>query len=574
MPPRGATRYMWSILGPYDFKISEWSIQNFKSLEYASLPLNKITILTGPNSSGKSSVIQSLLIVAQSSNDEIVLNGPLARLGNPVDVIRRDQDAITISFSATKNDFENDPEDWAFEISLKPVGSKLKVVEFNAAKNGIQSISASDTRIPKSLKSEIDPESKLGDATLRVSILDGKTAPPRTFLTFSGLFPSTLVARRSEKQIFNHIKRKIGRKYLQENPRSLFYLYEDLERWWISERNNYTLQVQDRVNREFKAHNKRSRSQIKNRQTHIEEIIRLYSQTATDDPWLNIPVDPYRIAMHDYADSKNVELEINNSLYEGLRALINCQRLLEEIKQNVIYLGPLREEPQVVSTSGIRHTALPAGKKGEYTADLLTSEKNKQVSFNSPNKSRVRDSLPEAVSLWTNYLGVGENIGVEDQGKLGRGVRLYVNGIQRDLTSVGVGASQLLPVITTVLAAKPNSIVCLEQPELHLHPAVQSRLSDFFLIARPDISLIIETHSEYLITRLRRRIADQTIDPTEVSIFFAEQTAGVTNLSELEISQLGNFSEWPKGFFDTQEIEERQIVELIQKRILKKQVDS
>lgn len=128
---------------------------------------------------------------------------------------------------------------------------------------------------------------------------------------------------------------------------------------------------------------------------------------------------------------------------------------------------------------------------------------------------------------------------------------------------MGVGASQLLPVITVVLAAEKGSVVCIEQPELHLHPAVQSRLADFFLWARPDISLIIETHSEYMITRIRRRSAEDTIDGDQISLLFAEQAIGVTTLRSLKLTSLGDLSDWPMGFFDTQDEETRAIVAAI-----------
>jgi predicted ATPase len=163
-------------------------------------------------------------------------------------------------------------------------------------------------------------------------------------------------------------------------------------------------------------------------------------------------------------------------------------------------------------------------------------------------------------------LGVGETVGVEDQGKLGRGLRITVNGIPRDLTTIGVGASQLLPVITIVLAADAGSIVMLEQPELHLHPAVQSRLADFFLFARPDVTLIVETHSEYLVTRMRRRAAEGSISGDKVALMFAEQIDGTTQVRRLHMDSLGDLDVWPVGFFDTQEEESRALVAAISRK--------
>jgi predicted ATPase len=170
------------------------------------------------------------------------------------------------------------------------------------------------------------------------------------------------------------------------------------------------------------------------------------------------------------------------------------------------------------------------------------------------------------VSAWAAHLGIGESVSVEDQGKLGRGLRITMNGIPRDLTMIGVGASQLLPVVTVVLDAPPNSIVLLEQPELHLHPSVQSRLGDFLLVARPDVCIIVETHSEYLITRIRRWVAEQRVLRSDVHILFAEPLEDGTEVRELRMSELGNLDDWPVGFFDSQDNEARAIVRAIANR--------
>ena len=194
---------------------------------------------------------------------------------------------------------------------------------------------------------------------------------------------------------------------------------------------------------------------------------------------------------------------------------------------SVDYLGPLREEPRVVYTlgSGTRH--LSVGARGEYTAYLLDRDQRQKCEYRSPDGAERSADLVTAVSEWVAYLGVGDRVSVIPRGKLGHSLSLDVNGTARDLTTIGVGASQILPVIVMVLAAAPNRILAFEQPELHLHPAVQARLADFFLMARRDLRFLIETHSEYLVSRIRRRIAEGMVYPTDVSVIFAEQRDGV-----------------------------------------------
>jgi predicted ATPase len=91
----------------------------------------------------------------------------------------------------------------------------------------------------------------------------------------------------------------------------------------------------------------------------------------------------------------------------------------------------------------------------------------------------------------------------------------------------------------------------VEQPEIHLHPAAQTALADLFLEQmREGRQFIIETHSEHLVLRIRRRIAEGKVKPESVRIFFVEKIDGVTQVKELKLTESGHFSDWPKGFFE------------------------
>jgi predicted ATPase len=105
------------------------------------------------------------------------------------------------------------------------------------------------------------------------------------------------------------------------------------------------------------------------------------------------------------------------------------------------------------------------------------------------------------------------------------------------------------------LIADRDTTFLFEQPELHLHPRVQSRLGDFFLsMTFLHKQCIVETHSEYLINKIRYRIVEEKDDKTNirdsVKLYFAEKKDDCTNFKELEINKYGVISEWPDGFFD------------------------
>ena len=179
-------------------------------------------------------------------------------------------------------------------------------------------------------------------------------------------------------------------------------------------------------------------------------------------------------------------------------------------------------------------------------------------------------SLIEALRLWVIHLGLAEQVGTMDiaiPGQTNEMIMMKPHGVgsQLPLTSVGVGVSQLLPVLVLCLLAEPGSVILLEQPELHLHPALQQRLADFFIaMVRSGRQLIVETHSEYMVSRLRRRIVedpdDELLGMSKVIFAERDRETGLSSYREVELSPYGAIEEWPAGFFDQAAEEERAII--------------
>ena len=97
----------------------------------------------------------------------------------------------------------------------------------------------------------------------------------------------------------------------------------------------------------------------------------------------------------------------------------------------------------------------------------------------------------------------------------------------------------------------------MEQPELHLHPAAQSVLGDLLIAAvtaREDgaprgLQLIVESHSEHLLRRLQRRVAEEQISPDLVALYFCQQTAYGSKMERLDLDLFGDITNWPRDFF-------------------------
>ncbi len=226
------------------------------------------------------------------------------------------------------------------------------------------------------------------------------------------------------------------------------------------------------------------------------------------------------------------------------------------LSESVLYLGPLRAAPKSTYGlgSGTVNSNIPLGESGEFLAKTLFNErilKRYPILENGELRPR-RTTLEEAVSFWYQELcitpEIQDSIAVQAPGR--QGYQLNIG--QRTLANVGFGVSQILPVIALCLMAPPGSLVLLEQPELHLNPGMQQKLADFLLhMVKTGRQIIVETHSEYLITRLRRNAATNSEDHKYFGIIFAEkdQETG-THYRPVNVNDSGDLSEWPQGFFD------------------------
>jgi predicted ATPase len=123
---------------------------------------------------------------------------------------------------------------------------------------------------------------------------------------------------------------------------------------------------------------------------------------------------------------------------------------------------------------------------------------------------------------------------------------------------VGIGVSQVLPVLVQAYAAN-HGLIAMEQPEIHLHPALQAELGDVFIesaLGKQQNRFVLETHSEHLILRILRRIresakqAKPTITASDVAVLYVEPSPDGAEVYEMEISKDGQIvSQWPGGFF-------------------------
>jgi hypothetical protein len=234
------------------------------------------------------------------------------------------------------------------------------------------------------------------------------------------------------------------------------------------------------------------------------------------------------------------------------RSIKSWNRYLSE---NVVYLGPLRVGPRATYGIGasVENSNIPLGESGEFLAKKMFTDDTPKA-YPIVEQGRIKDArftLGEAVTYWYQQLvSTGEENAINVDAPNRQGYPLKIGS--RTLANVGFGASQILPVLGLCLSANPGDLILLEQPELHLNPGMQQKLADFLLVmSKTGRQIIVETHSEYLITRLRRNAATDPEDHKFFTIIFVERDPKTgTSYRTVDVDEQGDLSEWPKGFFD------------------------
>lgn len=186
---------------------------------------------------------------------------------------------------------------------------------------------------------------------------------------------------------------------------------------------------------------------------------------------------------------------------------------------------------------------LAVGRHGENYVEQIAQ----WTSANAQQLKHLRNDLDE--------LGI---LSALEIGRLGSG-RMELRGRPKpnarltNLTDLGFGTSQVLPVLVAINQLNPGNVFVVAQPETHLHPEAQARLASYFvrLAEERDITFIVETHSEYLINRLRRLVANGEIAEEDVSVAHVENTGSEAQVHPVELRADGQIVGAPDDFFET-----------------------
>lgn len=580
-----------------DYYLEGIEIENFKSYKYnQKIQIDNVSLLVGANSSGKSSVIQSLLLLKQtleSNNRDIdfLLMGKYETLGNFLEVINKNikentfRIGLKLKPQASQGEIQNDEKNvvyWEVQNDEEKYNSgKLKQIDILMGKRKVTFQNL------KNNKYKILYDEKPTQYNICVSNLNLEK-------------PSINYDKKFNKCFFDFYTEILlnlyGQKEFMMSKNGMAFIngFITLITKLVTDDHEVTTDLQNQnVNKKIcNLINSYSEYQF----PKYREYLKTYHKFDIDmlEFFLNgkkYDIEKMEECLNKYEKklqfykSKNDENSIEEESFEfesftelftnnqsssekldDINFAIKLYKNLTKLINKIYYLGPLREKPQGLYNLEYETNPKYVGSSGQYFASVLMSEKDKTRRYIMPDGNEYEMKLGEALDEWMIHLDVASEINIDNENPFGMRVRISNMASEKaDILNVGVGTSQVLPVLIMGLLSEEKEILLFEQPELHLHPKSQSRLADFFVqISKKNRQIIVETHSEYIINRLRYNVLKNEIPSDEVSINFFENKEA-TRVSLGNMTQYGELN-YPEGFKDQTQIQINEILNEMMKK--------
>jgi len=208
--------------------------------------------------------------------------------------------------------------------------------------------------------------------------------------------------------------------------------------------------------------------------------------------------------------------------------------------ENLVYIGPIREYPSRYYVSS-GEKASDVGTGGEEAVSVLIQDEV------------TGGNLTKELSIWLKRLGVADGVHIKP-------IDPYLSSLEIlspltktnvNITGAGFGVSQIIPAIVQGYLMPTNSTLILEQPEIHLHPKAQAILADLLIhLAEKGKRFIVETHSEHIILRLQRRVAERKIKRGKIKIYYFDTSEAGVTIRPIKIDSKGQLLDFPPGFME------------------------
>jgi len=536
--------------------IEKFSGTNYKAFEHFNLEFRALTILLGSNSTGKSAIVNSLLMLSQSANPAVQaesalrLNGAKTGMGEALNIITDKEPDNELSFEFTISENSKLIENYtafrrgsteSYIYLFNHISSLIK--DKNPGRSIRKSITLmSDYSPQRSRKQDFDYNSfsKLACTLLRHYRVNAASEDMQNIFGGDvGIFVTKTSITKIEdclSEVLNKTPREItpvtySYRFKYNTKEKNLQIIEYIQR---NSNDKIILKIakskDDKLSIESEVYNNRT---LQRSRHDIYRKLNLNSLNIVDDS----VVPSYDSWIFSFLKNSDNPFA---SLILGSIAIASRHLLSEISPQQINHVSPLRAFPQryYLLDKTIHHKQLNA-LEGTELAEVLK------------NNPKIRKSI--------NRLFAKFNIAidVEKVNDIIHKIVVTQDSVRLELTDVGFGISQVLPILVQAHLSPENSLTIIEQPEIHLHPNMQAWLADALIdiALTQDKKFLIETHSDALIRRLRLRILDNTSSLTqdEVKIYHLHRTnqKNRSKLEEIQVTPNGDIR-WPLDFMDAE----------------------
>jgi len=554
--------------------LKEYQFTNFKAFAGpVNIPIKPITLIFGANSSGKSAILQPLLMLKQSieagrSQDvNLIPKGNLVDLGSFRDFIYNHDLNLSFSFKAVVR-----PHSIEYG-ALRVDKSALEFVVGLHPHIEILDRSLGDETIGVSISFTFEPESSTIIITYVDLYIGDEPYPVITYKKY-GWGPSDykFVGNFNHKfwekywENFDAKDSKEIEKFMQEQETALesdeefLEMYKNmspeqkediLKRLMDLDKAKTFPKIKDQIDRdETNTEIKENINGLTDFQLAIEKYKKLFKHNEIGLEGLfprTINNNEIRYLINDYAswdESRDVSL-----------FLITAGHFIEQFLKDIVYIAPLRKYPEryyMYGGSSVQYVGI----SGEMAPDILFYESELLLKVNR-ELDRFGSNYELKVSRLSNEESDTNDVFILQ-------LLNKSTGVVSSLRDVGFGFSQVLPIIVQSIISEKSTLV-IEQPELHLHPALQAELGDLFInsaLSDQKNKFLIETHSEHLILRIMRRMRETAegefkdgppVTPNDVCILYVDQPKdkNYSVVYEMRLDKDGTLLDpWPGGFFE------------------------
>lgn len=536
-----------------------YELTNFKAFGKTQIiPIRPITLIYGPNSSGKSSILQSWLLLKQTLEDSEGINtillpqGKLTNLGNYREFIHshdvcssfsikamfeiEDQPSLGLGIKFAYNQETSSPV--LTEIDVFQEDCQTPVVTYATEdENPILNVSKVYSEHPFWQGWWQDFQQRLPDAFFK--------QVNRTVGTYDR-FKS--VSANQKKQIAAALKKQLAllQKELEKNPpeeisESTSDCIDEIETLIDLDQCFQSYTLSDAIQ-------------------GFRDVISFYPGLSFHNflPESPVPYEEDESLLWKWKSKHLLQLHQSLETLEKLHNLtLKTANRLRTFLTNLIYIAPLRDYPERLYTFSGNLTE-QVGKTGKGIADLLFKREDVLEKLNKKFEAfdlRYRVKTVKFLNEDDNQISDIFTIRLVDK----------VTEIDVSLLDVGFGISQILPVIVQSLASRGKTIA-IEQPEIHLHPRLQAELADVFIesaLGEAQNTFIIETHSENLLLRIMRRMRETakgelpsgypSVTPDQICVLYVDVNSKGDSgfIQELPLNSRGELIKaWPRGFFE------------------------